>query len=129
MSNSMFLTTFNKQMEEMLEDVMRIFHDDKKIIKAKLYFEGLMKTNPRIVIQVWKTHITSKYHDKISQGDVDFFIHNDFTEDVNSSGGNVDTVTNTIHEIRKIISRMNDEQMKVMMVYIQNLTKLSSLYL
>ena len=128
MTNFMYLTTFNKQMEEMLEDAMRIFPDDKNIVKAKLYFEGLKKTNPRIVIQVWKAHITSKYYDKITQGDVNFFVQNDFTEDVNTSGGNVDMVTSTIHEIRKIISHMNDTQMKVMMVYIQNLTKLSSLY-
>ena len=123
----MYMSTFNNQMEEMLKDVLCIFPDNPRVIKCKMYFEGLKKTNPKIVIQTWKIHIAMKYKEQIQQGNVNFFIENDFIQDVETVGAN-SMVTKTIHEIKSFVSMMNDEQKNIMMIYIQNLTKLSLLY-
>ena len=128
MANSMYMSTFNNQMGEMLEDVLRIFPEHPRVMKCKMYFEGLKKTNPRIVIQSWKIHVAMKYKEQIQEGHTDFFIHTDFTQDVETSGADTDMVTKTIREIKSFVSIMNDEQKNIMMIYIQNLTKLSLLY-
>ena len=128
MANSMYMSTFNNQMAEMLEDVLRIFPENPRVMKCKMYFEGLKKTNPRIVIQSWKIHVAMKYKEQIQEGHTDFFIHTDFTQDVETSGADTDMVTKTIREIKSFVSIMNDEQKNIMMIYIQNLTKLSLLY-
>ena len=124
----MYLSTFNHQMEEMLDDVLRIFPENPRVMKCKMYFEGLKKTNPRIVIQSWKIHIAMKYTEQIQEGNVDFFVHTDFTQDAENSGADTNMVTKTIREIKSFVSIMNHEQKNIMMVYIQNLTKLSLLY-
>ena len=128
MANSMYMSTFNNQMGEMLEDVLRIFPEHPRVMKCKMYFEGLKKTNPRIVIQSWKIHVAMKYKEQNQEGHTDFFIHTDFTQDVETSGADTDMVTKTIREIKSFVSIMNDEQKNIMMIYIQNLTKLSLLY-
>ena len=127
MANSMYMSTFNNQMGEMLEDVLRIFPEHPRVMKCKMYFEGLKKTNPRIVIQSWKIHIAMKYKEQIQEGHTDFFVHTDFTQDVESSGADTDMVTKTIREIKSFVSIMNDEQKNIKMIYIQNLTTLSLL--
>ena len=69
-----------------------------------------------------------KYKEQIQEGHTDFFVHTDFTQDAESSGADTDMVIKTIREIKSFVSIMNDEQKNIMMIYIQNLTKLSLLY-
>ena len=53
-SNSQILKTFLKQFNEFLEDILRIFPDDEDLITAKVYFDGIRKINPKLIINYWK---------------------------------------------------------------------------
>lgn len=121
------LSAFNNHFIEFLEDVYTIFPDDKDIRKAKTSLEMLKKANPRLIIMVWKEHITSKYSNEIEQGDISFFLSKDYSLDV-SNADNSDKIMNAIERLRKPISIMSNDNKEKTMKYIQNLTKLSSMY-
>jgi len=121
------LTAFNNHFIEFLEDVSNIFPNDKDIKKSKVSLELLKKTNPRLIIKVWKEQIASKYREKIEAGDISFFLNKDYSSDID--GANESTkIMSSIERLRVPISNMGEDNQEKTMKYIQNLTKLSDLY-
>jgi len=121
------LTAFNNHFIEFLEDVSNIFPNDKDIKKSKVSLELLKKTNPRLIIKVWKEQIASKYREKIEAGDISFFLNKDYSSDID--GANESTkIMSSIERLRVPISNMGEDNQEKTMRYIQNLTKLSDLY-
>ena len=127
MNNSIILTTFIKQLDECLDDISNSYTaKDARFIKCKLYFETIKQTNPKMLIQLWKTHITLPYKDKIYDGDIEYFLNKDYKEDINSKYS--DTIENAIQDLRKAIREMSQENIQISLKYITNLCKLSELY-
>jgi hypothetical protein len=127
MNNSIILTTFIKQLDECLEDISNSCNaTDARFIKCKLYFETIKQSNPKMLIQLWKSKITIPYKDKIYAGDIEYFLNKDYTQDINSSYS--DTIENAIQDLRKAIREMSPENIKISLKYITNLCKLSELY-
>tara|TARA_B100000424_G_C22777760_1_gene418446 strand:+ start:242 stop:598 length:357 start_codon:yes stop_codon:yes gene_type:complete len=118
-----------------MEDVVKIFPDDKDIITAKVYFEGLKKVNPRLLITSWKTIVADNYEDKVIEGDYNFFIEKDYNEDIEevAKRRNWDQDYSYINEhietLRNKIANESEYNKKMSMKYIGNLTKLSKLYI
>ena len=79
-----------------------------------------------MLIQLWKSKITIPYKDKIYEGDIDYFLNKDYTQDINSSYN--DTIENAIQDLRKAIREMTPENIQMVLKYITNLCKLSELY-
>jgi hypothetical protein len=126
MNNTLVLSTFIKQLDECLEDISNSYNTDSRFIKCKLYFDTIKKSNPRILITLWKKKITDPYKEQIFANDVTFFLTKDYKSDVKNYD---DTIDNAIQDLRKIIHDMSDENIKTSMKYIQNLCKLSELYI
>ena len=70
--------------------------------------------------------VTDKYADQIEAGDIEYFLNKDFTED--ASGNYTPSIDSVIQELRATVRRMSDENKAVSLKYIQNLCKLSKLY-
>ncbi len=79
-----------------------------------------------MIITTWKTMVTDKYADQIEAGDIEYFLTKDYTDD--ASGNYTPTVDSVIQELRTTVRRMSDENKAVSLKYIQNLCKLSKLY-
>jgi hypothetical protein len=126
MNNSLILSTFISQIDEYLDDISKTYSVDSRFERGRLYLEGIKKSNPRIVITTWKTMVTDKYADQIEAGDIEYFLNKDFTED--ARGNYTPTVDSVIQELRATVRRMSDENKAVSLKYIQNLCKLSKLY-
>jgi hypothetical protein len=126
MNNTLILNTFIKQLDECLQDIANTYNADARFIKCKLYFETIKQSNPKLLIQVWKKHITNVYKDKIYAGDIDYFLNKDYKQDISSHYN--DTIENAIHDLRKVIRDMSSENIQMSLKYIQNLCKLSELY-
>ena len=122
------LTAFNNHFIEFLEDVSSIFPDDKDIKRTKTSLELLKKANPRIIIQVWKQQIANVYREKIELGDISFFLNKDYSADIDGIGES-SKIMSSIERLRGPVSNMGVENQEKTMRYIQNLTKLSDLYL
>ena len=64
---------------------------------------------------------------QIERGDITFFIYKDYSQDL-VYANNPDKIIESIDRLRMPIKAMNAEEQAKTMKYIQNLTKLSSIY-
>lgn len=125
MSN--ILTGFNEHFMEFLNDIENVFPEDADIKTAKNALSAVRKVNPKMIIKIWHSYICLKYNNEIENGNIDFFINKDYTNDV-SDMDTSDKIMEAIDRLRGPISQMdNSNQLKVMK-YIQNLTKLANIY-
>ena len=129
-NNSLVLSTFIKQMDECLADVIRVYPDicktDARFLKCKMYFETLKQTNPRLMILTWKAKINEKYKEQILAKDVNFFIQKDYQEDAEEYYNR--TVESAIQDLRTVIRSMSQSNIETAMKYVQNLCRLADLY-
>ena len=126
-NNSLVIQAFFKHFDEFLEDVLRVYPDNKKYLKLKMYFDGLKKANPRILIMAWKTMITDLYREQIEKGDIDFFMEKDYSTDVDWVNRK-HKPEDSIEELRASVRQMSRENTDKAMKYVQNLTKIGDLY-
>tara|TARA_A100001011_G_C14197345_1_gene794100 strand:+ start:696 stop:1109 length:414 start_codon:yes stop_codon:yes gene_type:complete len=133
-SNSQILKTFLNQFNEFLEDILRIFPDDEDLITAKVYFDGIRKINPKLIINYWKYLIAHKYDDEVENENIDFFIEKNYINDIEdiatnrSWEGDYSYINDKITVIRDSVRKQDKNNKKITMKYIINLTRLSKLY-
>jgi len=128
MSNSStVLTAFNDHFMEFVSDIQRVFPEDNDILASKNAFITIRKINPKLFIRVWSEYVVGKYRSEIESGNIDYFINKDYTQDVIDSP-NSKKIIMGIDRLRNPVKEMDEENKKKSMTYIQNLTKLCSIY-
>jgi hypothetical protein len=133
-SNQQILKTFLDQFNQFLEDIVAVFPNDKELVSGKMYFEGLRKINPRVIITYWKYLVADKYDENVETENIDFFINKNYNEDIETIAkarnwdGDYSYINNKIEAIRDQIVKLSDTNKKITMKYIINLTRLSKLY-
>jgi len=118
---------FNKHFGEFVDDIADYFSDNLEIQTAANALRTMRKTNPKIIITVWKSNILDIYESKIEAGDIDFFVTKEYTDDVVGLDGNAE-VLKVIDKIRGPIQNMPKTEQEKAMKYVQNLTKLCKVY-
>jgi hypothetical protein len=126
--SSPILSAFNNQFKEFMNDILCIFPDDKDLMTTKNMMTTLQKGNPRLLIQIWKNFIADPYANEIEAGNISFFIDKDYNSDV-SGLGDSEKIVKAIDRLREPIKNMDDENQQACMKYIQNLSKLSGMYM
>lgn len=128
MSNSStILTAFNDHFMEFVSDIETVFPDDHDIVTSKNAFITIRKINPKLIIRVWSEYVVGKYRSEIEAGNIDYFINKDYTQDVMDSP-NSKKIIMGIDRLRNPVKEMDEENKKKSMGYIQNLTKLCTIY-
>jgi hypothetical protein len=125
MNHPLVLSTFITQLDECLEDISKVYSKDARFIRCKLYLDTLKKTNPRMIITTWKTQVADKYEERILAGDIDYFLKIDYTQELPVYNATIDQA---IQDLRTAIQSMSEENKAKSIQYIQNLCKLSKLY-
>jgi len=128
MDKTVILKTFNDHFIEFLDDISRVFPDDPDVATTKTALLAIRKANPRLIIQSWKEYVVAPYRKKIDEGDMSFFIEKDFTNDLRDVDGN-SSILDKIETLRDEVRSMAKEDQVKAMKYVQNLTKLSDMYL
>jgi hypothetical protein len=128
MSKTLILTAFNDSFVEFVTDFQSLFPDDYDLLVAKNSLLALKKSNPRLLLTLWDTHIVGKYKNEIEKGNLDFFINKDYTQDINATS-NSSQILSAIDKFRKPIKNLTENDKSQVIKYIQNLTKLCSLYI
>ena len=118
---------FNKLFFEMLDDIILVFPDNVDILSGKESFATIKKINPTSIIKVWHSHIYCEYKTQIDAGNIDFFAEKDYKSDL-SSVKNVNAILDIINHIRDPIKSMSSQNKEHISKYMQNLSKLSSVY-
>jgi hypothetical protein len=128
MSNkSSILKAFNEHFTEFLNDVQTVFPTDPDILAAKNSLSLLRKANPKLFITSWISYVVGKYQGIIEEGNIEFFIHKDYSEDL-LDNENQRHIIEGIDRLRKPISTLSKENQEKVMKYLQNLNKLALLY-
>ena len=127
MSKSTYSKAFNTLFSDFLEDVTRIFPEDKNIKVAKTSIESVRKLNPALVIKTWNKYVAEKYGEVIQQGNLQYFVEKDYSEDVQKMA-NAGDIVKTIDMLREPIKNMSESNQQHTLEYLQKLCKLSQAY-
>lgn len=127
-SQSTILSKFNEHFVEFITDIQAVFPEDVDILSAKNSLLAIKKINPKMIIKIWKTHIVDKYIEQIEKGDISFFINKDYSNDISKTYFSSNKIMEGINRLRAPIREMSLENQTKTIKYIQNLTKLSTLY-
>lgn len=120
------LTAFNDHFIEFVNDVHCVFPNDADVLATKNALTTIRKMNPKMIVKIWSSFIVSKYKKEIEEGNIEFFINKDYSQDVSLSS-NSDKIMESIDRLRGPVKNMKPEEQSKVMKYIQNLTKLSQL--
>ena len=127
MSNGNILPVFNDHFVEFISDVQQVFPDNADILAAKNSLMAIRKANPKIIVKIWNDYVVGQYKKEIESGNLSFFIDKDYSQDIVDLGKS-DQIAAAIDRLRNPIKQMSKEDQQKSMKYIQNLTKLSSIY-
>ena len=125
--SSNILTAFNDHFVEFVSDVHSVFPEDTDVLAAKNALLAIRKANPKLIIKIWNVYIVGKYKTEIESGNLDFFINKDYSNDV-ANADNSSKIVESIDRLRAPIKSMGKDNQEKTMKYIQNLTKLASIY-
>jgi hypothetical protein len=124
--SSNILSAFNDHFVEFVTDIQNVFPDDVDLLTAKNSLLTIRKLNPKMIVKIWNTYIVNKYSKEIQEGNIDFFINKDYSQDL-SSTQNSDKIMESINRLREPVKQMNLEDQAKTMKYIQNLSKLAKM--
>ena len=122
--SSNLTTVFNNHFEEFINDIQSVFPDDADILTAKNALLTIRKANPKLLSKIWTKYVVTPYYKEIEQGNINFFIEKDYSEDI-SKNENADKIMESIDRLRNPVKQMSSENQVKTMKYIQNLTKIS----
>ena len=125
---SNILSAFNDHFVEFITDIQTVFPDDKDVLTAKNSLLAIRKANPKMIIKIWTSLIVGKYKKEIESGNLTFFMEKDYSQDFSDSQQNNDRIMEAIDRLRGPVKAMTKENQDKTMKYIQNLTKLASIY-
>ena len=128
MSKNQIIETFNKHILEFIMDIERVFPNDTDITASRKSLSRMIMIMPKAVIRAFNEHICMVYGSEIEEGNLDFFIDNDY----NSKHGNIinnnNMIINKINELRQPVRNMADDDKAKVIQYLKNLKKLTELY-
>lgn len=128
MSGPSLLSIFNDQFIQLLEDIHTIFPDNSDVLTGKNTLITIRKTNPKLLIQIWLTLVYLPYKTEIDNGNVEFFINKDYSEDFDDKNSAKKKILDVIESIRQPIREMGESNQLKTMKYIQTLSKLAVMY-
>ena len=102
MSNKVYLTAFNNQLDEFINDILLIFPNDIDIVNAKNSISIMRKMNPTIIVKSWFLYIYKPYHENIETEGIEFIINKDYSEDIKQMDDS-SKILEVIERIRKPI--------------------------
>jgi hypothetical protein len=130
MDKTQILSAFNDHFMQFVQDIQLVFPDNSDIATVSAALGKLRKANPRLLIMSFKEHVVSGYRMEIEKGDINFFINNDYQKDLKNIGvGSSNQILEKIDCLRGPVRDMNPNEQEKVIKYMQNLLKLSDMYL
>ena len=122
--NIQVVKIFNEIFFKFVNLISKTFPNDLDITIAKNKLYAIKKINPKLFIKIWKKHITDKYRDSIEEGNIDYFIEKNYSDDLNKVN-NSERVMKCINRLREPIKKMDKSRQDMAMLFIQDLSKIS----
>ena len=123
---TLLLKAFNKQFFDFLEDIITVIPENKDLLISRMYFQTIKSANPTTLIKVWYEYVYKPYADVIKDGDIYFFLHKDYSSDIQI---NKEYITKVIDEsLRQPLLGMDETNKKHCIDYANVLNDLSKRY-
>jgi len=126
---SLIMKSFNKQLFDFFDDIIRIVELNEEVKVARVYFETLRKANPSILLKVWHNKIAIPYGAIIEDGNIAFFLEKDYSSDIANISNSKEIVRIIDSSLRDPIRDMDEVNKKHCMRYVQLLSRLSVAYM
>jgi len=129
-----YLSVFNDQFFELMEDIIRLFPEKKGFKTTKQVFEASRRMNPKIIMDMLNIYLLKPYGEQILNDDFDFFINKDYSYDISilprgeALNASDEKILKGIDSIRRPLSELPDEDKIKILQYYKNLIQLTSLY-
>ena len=109
----MTLTTklFNDYFEEFLNFVVSIFPNDVDIQSTKTSVSLLRKNNPKLICNAWNEFVNKKYGDRINEGDINYFLDKDYSDDLQNNTNSTTITSIYIYSIAFSSIQLLDESL------------------
>jgi hypothetical protein len=127
MDKSFILRSFNKQIFDFLEDVNNMINNPD-IETSRIYFNGLKRANPSLLLKIWYNYICIPYKEQINEGDLSFFLEKDYSQDLSLLPNKKELLNIIDTSLRNPIRGMTAINKTHCMKYLQILCKLSEAY-
>lgn len=128
MDKTQILKAFNDHFNDFIEDIHKVFPDNKDIETAKNAIAEFRKANPRMILLVFNQHVVAKYRREISEGNINFFVDKDYSGDLKGRGTSK-LILEKIDCLRDPVRNMTSSDQDKVIQYLQNLVKLCDLYI
>jgi len=130
MDRAQILRAFNDHFREFVDDVLRVFPDDRELRTTATALAAARKANPRLILRVFQERVAGPYRKEIEAGDPAFFVDKNWSGDVSDSPGFVarGAVLKKIDQMRESVRSMNSDDKRKSVTYIQNLLRIGDLY-
>lgn len=126
---SIVMRAFNQHLIDLVNDINRLFPTNLKVRTLKNSVLLFVKMNPKKAIELWFYKVNSKYSSQIINEDFNFFLEKDYSEDLkDAKETGISVSTDLIEELKEPIKNMDDENIKMAIKYIKDLTQLSAVY-
>jgi hypothetical protein len=127
-NNKLVINTFIGELTNFIELLCTLIPDSKEIQQNKTYFLTCKKLNPRAIILSWQTDVAEHFKKPIAEGDIYFFANHDYQNDANLIEYS-SFIVKMFENLKKNIKKLNDEDKLTTITYIQNISKISKLYI
>jgi hypothetical protein len=128
MNKNQIIDTFNKHFMDFIIDIERVFPADTDIMSMRKSISKSLMLLPKTLIRMFNDYFVMNYSNEIENGDLTFFIENDYRIKHGYSQTDEVWVINKIDILREPVRNMSDEDKEKVIQYLKNLKKLSDLY-
>ena len=129
MNKSQVVDAFNKHFIEFIIDIERVFPNDTDIMSTRKTINKALTLMPKALIKMFNDNIVKLYSKQIDEGDISFFIDNDYRKTHGYKEHEQVWALDKIESLRQPVKNMNVEEQQKVLKYLQNLKKLTELYI
>jgi hypothetical protein len=127
-NKNQILEAFNNHFIEFITDIEKVFPNDTDITLARKSINKTFMLMPKLLIRMFNEHFASIYSNEIENGDLDFFISNDYRNRHGYKENDDAWVLEKIDCLREPVRNMSEDNKSKVVQYLKNLKKLSDLY-
>lgn len=127
-NNKLVMNTFISELTNFIELLCTLLPESNEIQQNKTYFVTCKKVNPRAIIVSWRIDVAEHFKQPIEEGNIDFFATHDYQNDLNFKDYS-NFIVKMFENLKNNINLLKDEDKQTSITYIQNLSKISKLYI
>ena len=130
-NNTRFYEIFNKKLQELLNDLIVVFPDDKDFKLFKNSVRLITLADVKKPLQMFKLSLTDEYKKNIEERNTDFFLDNDYSDVLNNdiikqTMNDDDVNKKLINKLKGYWKDLNDNNRDTIWSYFNILLKLSN---